>query len=656
MSMKKLHKIVKFLVFILCASVIFHTNLAQAGTTGLSGSFSDIQRHWAEQSIVSWTESGYIDGYANGKFMPNQAITRAEFCVFINRLMGYTRMNSLRFADIQGDEWYASELGKAVAAGYLSGYPDGTIRPNQGITRQEIASILTNILSLKNAQRDSLTRIKDRASISSWCEMAVNTVVYHKYMSGFPDKTFRPGSAVTRAEALAIFDRIVGTLYDKPGTYGLPYDNYSIKGNVFINCSNITLRNMVIDGDLYLTEGIGNGSVTLVNVKVKGTTKVSGGVIINNSDLKNVLVETANNYKLRLLAQGTTKLGDIDVRSAALLEEANLNGSGFNDVILNVPPEVEIEMEGIFDDVSVETPKAQLNFLYGTMNTLNLSLGAWDAEVQLNANTTVKKLSVVSRSSLKGRGIINNAEIFGDGVTIDRAPKKIKVAPGVKAMVNGRTVTGTKSTSSSDYYDRMVPDFVDNYPLIENIHSRGFDLLLKADNTCRAYYLILYSSDRVPSADEVIAGEDSNASRVPSNRHGNVNLSTNREKKISIDGLRAAEDYNVYLVLDNSGVDVQPPVLRVRVTTTDTKFGTINGKVSRTNGITLRDVKVTVKDGSRDIVSTTTKADGSYVINDLAPGTYTVVFSKSGYLRAETTKVTVSAGKTKEVNKRLSFE
>jgi len=80
MYIGKLRNIIVSLVFALCLGVFFNNTVA-VGATG----FPDTQMHWAEKSINFWAAKGYIEGYANGKFMPDQAITRAEFCTFVNK-------------------------------------------------------------------------------------------------------------------------------------------------------------------------------------------------------------------------------------------------------------------------------------------------------------------------------------------------------------------------------------------------------------------------------------------------------------------------------------------------------------------------------------------------------------------------------------------
>lgn len=87
--------------------------------------------------------------------------------------------------------------------------------------------------------------------------------------------------ALTRAEAISVLDRAVGLLYKRTGTYGPLLTITTIEGNVTITTGEITLKNMVITGNLYLTKGIEIGQLTLDNVQIQGATKISGGTKIN---------------------------------------------------------------------------------------------------------------------------------------------------------------------------------------------------------------------------------------------------------------------------------------------------------------------------------------------------------------------------------------
>lgn len=109
----------------------------------------DIQGHWAEEAVNRWTHRGIVEGYPDGTFKPGNSITRAEFAALVNRTFGYATFSSVEFSDVNDDEWFAGDVSKAVGAGYIEGYPDGTFKPNENISRQEAALVLARINDLE---------------------------------------------------------------------------------------------------------------------------------------------------------------------------------------------------------------------------------------------------------------------------------------------------------------------------------------------------------------------------------------------------------------------------------------------------------------------------------------------------------------------------
>ena len=101
---------------------------------------NDITGHWAEDVIREWLASGLASGYPDNTFRPDANISRAEFMTLVNKAFYLTQGQLINFKDVQVSDWYYDTIARAVAAGYISGYPDGTIRPEQSITRQEAAN------------------------------------------------------------------------------------------------------------------------------------------------------------------------------------------------------------------------------------------------------------------------------------------------------------------------------------------------------------------------------------------------------------------------------------------------------------------------------------------------------------------------------------
>lgn len=109
--------------------------LLSFGGAAVSAANHDYSSHWAAEQIDQWIDQGLLQGYDDGTFKPNNSVSRAEFFAVINRIFGFEDTASINFKDVAGNAWYADVIRKAVAAGYVSGYEDGTIRPNNPITR-----------------------------------------------------------------------------------------------------------------------------------------------------------------------------------------------------------------------------------------------------------------------------------------------------------------------------------------------------------------------------------------------------------------------------------------------------------------------------------------------------------------------------------------
>ena len=178
-----------------------------APTGGALILLGDIEDHWAQQTIEEWVEKDWIGGFDDGTFRPDAVVTRAQFTAFTNRAFGFVETEAHPFADVPGTAWYAEDIEKAVAAGYLEGYKDQTFRPGHPITRAEAASILFVLLDLESPDEDHLDVFSDADAIPAWGAEAANAVVYRGLLTGYPDGTFRAKDTITRAESVVILNR-----------------------------------------------------------------------------------------------------------------------------------------------------------------------------------------------------------------------------------------------------------------------------------------------------------------------------------------------------------------------------------------------------------------------------------------------------------------
>lgn len=171
--------------------------------------FVDIEGHWAQDILENWIEAGLISGYEDGTFRPDEDVTRAEFVALVNRSFGFTERQENHFTDVPLDAWFSGHVDRAVAADYISGYEDGTFRPQRSISRQEAAYISARLQDLPAAPAETLEQFVDADAIPAWSREAIAAVVAEDLMHGYEDGTFRPEAPLTRAESVATLDRMV---------------------------------------------------------------------------------------------------------------------------------------------------------------------------------------------------------------------------------------------------------------------------------------------------------------------------------------------------------------------------------------------------------------------------------------------------------------
>ncbi|MCL1873596.1 MAG: beta-Ala-His dipeptidase [Clostridiales bacterium] len=158
--------------------------------------------HWAERSIDLLLAEKIIIGDEYGNINPNDLITRAEFVTIINRALGYKTESNTNFPDVAWGKWYYSEFAKAKQAGIIKGDDKGNANPNAYITRAEVAVALA--AALKMQTNKTATTFTDNAVIPSWALAGIISMQDNKLIDGYPDGSFKARNNITRAECFTI--------------------------------------------------------------------------------------------------------------------------------------------------------------------------------------------------------------------------------------------------------------------------------------------------------------------------------------------------------------------------------------------------------------------------------------------------------------------
>ncbi len=151
----------------------------------------------------------YIFGYGNGEVRPQNSITRAEVASIFFRLLedDVRDANYTRensFTDVSSDAWYCSAVSTLSAMGILSGYPDAAFRPNASITRAEFAAIATRFDADGNKTPASFDDIANH-----WAKDEIAVAANNDWVNGYEDGSFRPQNNITRAETMSLVNRVL---------------------------------------------------------------------------------------------------------------------------------------------------------------------------------------------------------------------------------------------------------------------------------------------------------------------------------------------------------------------------------------------------------------------------------------------------------------
>ena len=149
----------------------------------------------------------YVQGYPEGDFRPERPITRAEAAqIFYNLLTGVKKTGySSSFSDVKSSSWYADAIYCLSANNIISGYPNGTYKPNEYITRAEFATIAAKF---DNFSSDNKKSFIDLAS-SHWAYKYIMSASDKGWINGYPDNTFKPEKNITRSEVVKMVNNIL---------------------------------------------------------------------------------------------------------------------------------------------------------------------------------------------------------------------------------------------------------------------------------------------------------------------------------------------------------------------------------------------------------------------------------------------------------------
>src|SRR5450756_999993 len=305
---------------------------------------TDISGHWAQVKIQSWIDKGLIKGYPDGTFKPDQDVTRAEFMALVNRAFGYTAVAPITYTDVKAGSWYAPEVAKAQAAGYITGYPDGTMKPENPITREEVATIVARIKNL-TSDANAADKYTDASKIGSWSKGQVGAVTSAKIMQGYPDGSFMPQGLITRAEVVEALDNALhytAPVVVTPPVVTPPVVTYPVTFTVADATYAPVQANIVFPSQTIATDVYGVAIINLANgthpyaVTATGYDTVNGSAVVNSAAVDVPVTMTATPTYAVTFTVADATYAKIDGASIAIVSQDTIATDVYGEATINL--------------------------------------------------------------------------------------------------------------------------------------------------------------------------------------------------------------------------------------------------------------------------------------------------------------------------------
>ena len=251
-----------------------------ASAANLAG-FSDFPTGWSYAAMTDAVNNGLLTGYGDGTIRPQERLTRAQMAAIINRAFGAEIKADIagKYSDVNPGDWFYDDIAKAVNMKTFAGDDSGNMRPNEPITREDAMVVISRALVVSSMGTELLYNYTDRDTVDGYAEAAVCAFLDRHYVQGYGDGTIRGRNYITREEFAQIMDNIFAAYVRVGGEITVG----NSEGEVIITGDNIGAGNTVrisssyINGDLIIGDGLSTADIIIENVDVKGRILLRGG-------------------------------------------------------------------------------------------------------------------------------------------------------------------------------------------------------------------------------------------------------------------------------------------------------------------------------------------------------------------------------------------
>ena len=505
------------------------------GVPGLEGEAS---AHWADPYLSQLVEWGFIRSDQAG--YPDRALTRADFMAITNRAYGYHETGETPFEDVDEKDWFYDDVGIAYTARYIKGTSPTTASPKSTLTRETAATILGRNMMLQESAGELLD-FADARQISSWAKGTVKSSLEHYLVSGYDDGTFRPQRNVSWGEMAAMVTNLIGTPLQEPGDYTLggTFGNVTITSPGVTLRDTVISGDLYVTGGVGLGDVKLENVTVLGRIIASGAGSSEGGgasILLRNVIADELLVDNLQDNPVSVKADGITEIGHTTVRTTAFIEDNTPDGMGLHHISLEGEsyPEGEepedweppvLTLAGRIEEVVNKTPNSIVHAASGTVAKLTVDEAAEGSAVVIDRNTVVKELNLDTTTTVTGEGDVGKLVVNAPGCVVEMLPDEIEIRPGITAEINGEEMDSVAAQESSE-----EPQILAGYPEARDIIPTGLDAVFMTNKAGTVYWAVSAITDGSVGEEDLIKPPSYGNIAVS---NGSLNIAKGNEETIA---------------------------------------------------------------------------------------------------------------------------
>lgn len=459
---------------------------------------------WAQEYLDQLASWGVMRGDIDGNLHSGRAITRAEFVTMVNRAYGYDRTGKTPFTDVSPGAWYADDIAIAYNMGYFSGTSATTASPDGNLTREQAALLLGRNMMLRSTAGEVLG-FSDSRQFSEWSRSLIQAVAKAGVVNGYPDGTFRPQNQITRGEVASMLVQAIGTPIREPGEYqlGNVYGNVTISDGGVTLRNTVIAGDLYLTGGIGLGDILLENVTVLGKIVASGAGEANKGdnsIILRNVKAGEMVVDSIDNQFVTLRAEGDTVIGATSVRTSAYLEDATAAGLGLSYIELDGEDGTRLQLAGNLKEVVNLTPDSHIDIAQGLVQKISVDEKAKDSSMAIEGGAWVKELNLDVGVGVSGSGDIDRLNVRASGCTVSMLPDTITVRPGITAKIAGETMDSTIAAESS-----ADPRLLAGYPVARDIAPTTANAVFSTNKRGTVYWAISALADGSVSEEDVIS-------------------------------------------------------------------------------------------------------------------------------------------------------